>query len=267
MLKKCSFVLVFIITMPVYSSAEDAGISKLYDSAGVTGSILIQSLDGEIEYSNNLRNVDERYVPASTFKIPHTLIALEEGAIKDQIEVILWDGVTRGYAPWNKDQTLATAFAHSCVWCYQGFTKQISDSTYKQYLRAFDYGNRETGSNTSHFWLDGDVRISVRDQVSFLRKVYRGELLVKPKSIAILKDIMQVEQTPSYSLWAKTGWQGSHGWYVGYVEAGDKVWLFAHHVDIKSRSELVYRQKITLDALKLKGIIPELTASSAKHED
>lgn len=256
--------------MPVYSFAEDAkeaGISKLYDSVGVTGSILIQSLDGEVEYSNNLQSVNEPYVPASSFKIPHTLIALEEGIIKDQVEVIPWDGVTRGYAPWNKDQTLATAFAHSCVWCYQGFTKKIGDSTYKQYLAAFDYGNGKTGSNTPHFWMDGDVRISVREQVNFLRKVYRGELSVKPKNIEILKDIMQVEETPSYSLWAKTGWQGPHGWYVGYVETGDKVWLFANHVEIESMSDLGHRKKITLDALKLKGIIPELTANSAKHED
>lgn len=271
MLKKCSFVLIFILTIPVYSFSEDAentkesGISKLYDSAGVTGSILIQSLNGKTEYSNNLRSVDEPYVPASTFKIPHTLIALEEGVINDQFEVIAWDGVKREYAPWNNDQTLATAFAHSCVWCYQSFTKKISDSTYKQYLAAFGYGNGKTGSNTPHFWLDGDVRMSVRDQVNFLRKVYRGDLPVKPKNIAVLKDIMRVEETPNYTLWAKTGWQGPHGWYVGYVEIGDNVWLFANHVEITSRSDLPYRQKITLDALKLKGIIPESTASSAKH--
>ncbi len=265
MLKNSVVALIFVLIVPVYSSAEEPDISKLYDSAGVSGSILIQSLDGKIEYSSNLRNVDELYVPASTFKIPHTLIALEEGVIEGQHEVIPWDGVKRGYAPWNKDQTLATAFAHSCVWCFQRFTQKISDSTYKQYLAAFDYGNKKTGKNTPHFWLDGDVRISVRDQVNFLRKVYRGELPVKPKSIEILKGIMRVEETPSYTLWAKTGWQGPHGWYVGYVESGDKVWLFANHIDIKSRSDLVYRQKITLNALKVKGIIPESTASSVKH--
>ena len=61
---------------------------------------------------------EQGHIPASTFKIPNTLIALEEGVIKDQFEVIKWDGVVRQYAPWNADQTLATAFSRSCVWCY-----------------------------------------------------------------------------------------------------------------------------------------------------
>jgi len=38
-----------------------------------------------------------RILPASTFKIPNTLIALEEGVIKSDSEVIKWDGVLREF--------------------------------------------------------------------------------------------------------------------------------------------------------------------------
>ncbi|WP_412728023.1 penicillin-binding transpeptidase domain-containing protein [Arcobacter sp. 15-2] len=57
----------------------------------------------------------KRYIPASTFKIPNTLIALEERAIKDEYEIIKWDGKKRFYKPWNKNQNLQSAIAISCV--------------------------------------------------------------------------------------------------------------------------------------------------------
>lgn len=63
------------------------------------------------------------FSPASTFKIPNTLIALNEGVVtKDS--VIVWDKKIREYESWNKDQTLLTAFKSSCVWCYQEFASK-----------------------------------------------------------------------------------------------------------------------------------------------
>ena len=183
------------------------------------------------------------------------MIALEEGVIKDQFEIIKWDGVDRKYAAWNADQTLASAFARSCVWCYQRFANEIGDLRYKQYLDAFDYANKKTGMDVATFWLEGDLRVSPSDQINFLRKVYFEQLPIKHSNIKILKEIMLVEQTPAYKLRAKTGWKGQNGWYVGYVEVGDEVWFFANYLVIKDQSDLALRKKIAIDALKLKGII------------
>jgi beta-lactamase class D len=242
-----------IISSSAVANEED--ISKLYLAAGIEGTLLIQSLDGRIEYQHNASKIDESYIPASTFKIPNTLIALEEGAIKDQFETIRWDGVKRQYEPWNENQTLATAFSRSCVWCYQRFSIKIGDTKYKQYLRDFDYGNRQTGQNVSTFWLDGDLRVSVREQVNFLRKVYLEQLPIKPINNEILKDIMLSEETPRYKLRVKTGWKNQHGWYVGYIETEDNVWFFANHIEIKSSSDLELRKDLTMKSLKIKGII------------
>jgi len=41
-------------------------------------------------------------LPASTFKIPNTLIALEE-EIVDENTVLKWDGKKRAWKPWNQD--------------------------------------------------------------------------------------------------------------------------------------------------------------------
>ena len=47
--------------------------------------------------------------PASTFKIPNTLIALNEGTVNAN-SIILWDKTDKGMEPWNKNQTLESAF-------------------------------------------------------------------------------------------------------------------------------------------------------------
>ncbi len=254
MISKVIFSVILII-MSFSVAADDKDISQLYDDAKIDGTLLIQSFDGRIEYQHNTSKIDEGYIPASTFKIPNTLIALEEGVIKDQFEVIKWDGVERQFVPWNQDQTLATAFSRSCVWCYQRFSLKVGDTKYKQYLVDFDYGNRKTGSDVSTFWLDGQLRISVREQVNFLRKVYLEQLPIKHRNFQILKDIMLAEQKLEYKIWAKTGWQDEHGWYVGYIETHGKIWFFANHIEIKSSADLDFRKDLTLKSLKIKGII------------
>jgi beta-lactamase class D len=39
----------------------------------------------------------KRFPPASTFKIPNTLFALDAGAVSDEFEVCKWDGIERGF--------------------------------------------------------------------------------------------------------------------------------------------------------------------------
>lgn len=247
----CTIALLFSSTL----MAEDSDIEQLFKTEGVEGTLLIESLNGDIQYTNDSGKTEQAHIPASTFKIPNTLMALEEGVINDQFEIIAWDGVERQYAPWNADQTLVTAFARSCVWCYQRFAKQIGDTRYQHYLDVFDYGNKKTGLDVETFWLDGELRVSPREQINFLRNVYFELLPVKTRNIKILKEIMLVDETPTYTLRAKTGWKGENGWYVGYVEAACGVWFFAHHMIINDKRELPLRRKLVIDALARKGII------------
>ena len=71
--------------------AEENKIEALYKLNNINGSILIESVDGKVRYQHNVNN-KEIFIPASTFKIPNTLIILEEGLIKNQFEIIKWDG-------------------------------------------------------------------------------------------------------------------------------------------------------------------------------
>ena len=63
------------------------------------------------------------------------------------------------------------------------------------------------------------------------------------------------EKTNDYIIRAKTGWEGKYGWYVGYIETKDDVYFFATNINTKSKDDLAKRKKITLEALKIKGVI------------
>lgn len=240
-------------------NAEEVDLAKLFNERNVEGTIIISSLDGKTEYLHNKTRSEKRYLPASTFKIPNTLIALEEKAIANEKEIIKWDGKDKGWSPWNKNQSLETAFPISCIWFYQELAKRVGNSKYLSYLDKLHYGNKMTGPNLATFWLEGDLKISAREQIDILKKLYKDQLPFKDEHLKILKKIMVVDKTPEYTIRVKTGLamriKNQHGWYVGYVETSGKTWFFATNICIKRKSDSTYRKEITMEALKLEGII------------
>lgn len=239
--------------------AEDASIAKLFDDETIVGTMLIESLDGTKRYVYNNVRAMTPLLPASTFKIPNTLIALQEGVVSADSN-ISWDGVERTVRAWNQDQNLKSAFKSSCVWCYQLFARNIGIEKYNEYLKKLHYGNEKTGHNVERFWLDGELRISAYEQIAFLKKLYKNELPFLQEHIDLLKSIMIDEQGKDYTIRAKTGWAvpkdaEHHGWYVGYVESSKGVYFFATNLIIESADELPLRKLMTVQALKNKGIV------------
>ncbi len=239
--------------------AEDASIAKLFDDETIVGTMLIESLDGTKRYVYNNVRAMTPLLPASTFKIPNTLIALQEGVVSADSN-ISWDGVERTVRAWNQDQNLKSAFKSSCVWCYQLFARNIGIEKYNEYLKKLHYGNEKTGHNVERFWLDGELRISAYEQIAFLKKLYKNELPFLQEHIDLLKSIMIDEQGKNYIIRAKTGWAvpkdaEHHGWYVGYVESSKGVYFFATNLIIESADELPLRKLMTVQALKNKGIV------------
>lgn len=54
--------------------------------------MIIKIKNGTIATKKTQRN---ELFPASTFKIPNSLISIEEYAVKDENEVLKWDGVIK----------------------------------------------------------------------------------------------------------------------------------------------------------------------------
>lgn len=204
------------------------------------------------------------FIPASTFKVPHALIALETGVVADaDTEIIHWDGKVRSIAAWNKDHTLRSAMAVSAVPVYQQIARRIGAERMQKYLAAFRYGNQQIGAHIDRFWLDGPLQISVLEQIAFFDRLRRGDLPVSRRNLDIVRDIIPAEPISGGTIRSKSGAIGidgtegekaTLGWLAGYTERGDDPWVFAMNLDIKSSADLGRRMAIS------KAILAELGA-------
>jgi beta-lactamase class D len=232
--------------------------ARLFDEADATGSLLIVDGRGgaEIVHVHNRTRAERRHSPASTFKIPHSLFALDAGILRDEFQRIAWDGVQRGRAEWNADQTLRSAMRHSTLWVYERFASQLGDAREAAYMRKAAYGNAlATGGKP--FWVDGDLAISSFEQIAFLKRLYLNELPFKVEHQRLVKDVMVNEAGPDWILRAKTGWTGKIGWWVGWVEWPQGPVFFALNMDTPNRmADVPKRQSITRAALRGMGALP-----------
>jgi beta-lactamase class D OXA-2 len=197
-----------------------------------------------------------RFSPASTFKIPHTLFALDAGVVADEFQVFKWDGVERSFSGHNQDQDLRSAMRNSTLWVYQRFAKHIGEAKARSYLRDANYGNRDPSSGRGDYWVDGNLRISAVEQIAFLRRLFRNDLPFKVEHQRLVKDLMIKQATSDWILRAKTGWEGSHGWWIGWVESPQGPVFFALNMDTPRRLEdLPKREQIVRAVLRSMGLL------------
>jgi len=254
------FTLGLVALIACSKSTPPPDLEALFSQRNVKGTMILATLDGSQIFTAYSERAKQGLLPASTFKIPNTLIAFDEAVISSPDEIFKWDGKVRSVEAWNQDHSLRTAFPVSCVWFYQELARRIGNENYLKHLRQMHYGNMQTGPDVTRFWLDGDLRISAEEQIAFLKKLYKNELPYSIEDIQLVKDIMVVDQTDEYTMHAKTGWavrdDGEHLWYVGYVEQPEQVWFFATNLEISSNDQSQYHKEITREALKLTGVIP-----------
>ena len=185
----------------------------------------------------------QRYAPASTFKIPHALFALDTGAVRDEFQALRWDGTKRSYEAWNQDQDLRSSMRNSVVWVYQGIAKEVGESRARRYLKKTGYGNADPSGGVDGYWVDGNLRISAHEQISFLRHLYKNELPFRVEHQRLVKDIMVVEAGRDWILRAKTGWEGRMGWWVGWVEWPSGPVFFALNIDTPNRTDDLHKRE------------------------
>lgn len=236
---------------------ERPDFGKYFQQAGVKGTFLLYDLKKNQYLVYNAKRANTRYVPASTFKIFNSLVALKTGVVKDENEVIKWDGVKREIPEWNQDHTMKTAIKVSAVWFYQELARRIGEQRMQNYINLTNYGNRDIGGGIDQFWLTGDLRITPKEQIDFLVKLHNNNLPFSPRAIAIVKNIITTEETEDYVLRGKTGWEGKVGWYVGYLERGGNTYFFATQLDIAKAKDTKARIGITRSILKAMGLLPK----------
>ena len=183
-----------------------------------------------------------RFSPCSTFKIAHSLIALDTGVATDAHFRQEWDAKRYPREPWMsdglakswlKDHTLRTAFQNSAVWYYRELAKRIGKQRMQMYLDRFGYGNADISGGIDQFWLDKSLLISPEEQIQFLKAFYHNRFGLSDSAVLLVKDIMLIEQNAHHRLSAKTGTNlRGMGWVVGFVETGDNVYFFAYNAQL-----------------------------------
>jgi len=209
----------------------------------------------------NQERAKQRMSPASTFKIPHSLMALDAGVLKDEFQLFRWDGVERSFAGHNQDQNLRSAMRTSALWVYEIFAKQIGEKRAGEYLQKIGYGNANPSTDKGTYWVDGKLAISAEEQIAFLKKLYLNQLPFAKEHQLLVKDMMINEAGKEWILRAKTGWEGRFGWWVGYVELPTGPVFFALNIDTPERmADLYKREAIVRDILQSLGALPAATA-------
>jgi len=233
-------------------------VADVFASANIDGTLIVADANGKHLHVFNEDRSREQYSPASTFKIPYSLIALDAGVVTSKESAFTWDGSEKGREAWNKDQTLESAFRVSCVWCYQEIARDVGSDHYVSYLAGIDYGNQEIGDRVDLFWLTGVLKISAAEQIEFLSAMLNYDVPFRREYVDLVKEIMLVEKTAAYSLYAKSGWTGPGlhtGWFVGYVETEGDVLLFAMNMEMDKAELAGLRKGLTLRSLAALGIL------------
>jgi len=241
---------------------ERADLRAIIDSTGFSGTVLVYDAGRDRWLGVNADGADRRRLPASTFKILNSLIALETGVLRDEHTVIPWDHVTHRRKELNRDLELVDAFRLSALPHYREIARRIGPERMKDFVDRVGYGNRDLSGGIDSFWVNGGMRISPREQVVFLTRLLRGELPFSTRTMEMVRRIMVVEETPSYTLRAKTGWgilpQGHVGWWVGWVESGTSAYVFATVLEgpPETTSFGKARQHVTRAVLRALGALP-----------
>ncbi|MFK8012043.1 MAG: penicillin-binding transpeptidase domain-containing protein [Marinicellaceae bacterium] len=228
--------------------------------------VLKSESSGQYQFINQAQS-KQRFSPYSTFKIPNTLIAIELDLVKDLNQQLSFDKTKYTIQNWwpsnwyESPLKIKQAFEYSAVPIYRQIASDIGDNHMQKYVSQFNYGNADISSGLDTFWLGGSLQISPKEQVEFLQRLYNKKLHVSDRSLILLKEIMLVESTNNYKLYAKTGGGNlsngkAQGWYVGYVESSDGVFYFALHMQAKSFADLQSKRiNIAKKLLSKAGVI------------
>ena len=212
-----------------------------------------------------------RHSPASTFKIPLSLMGFDAGILKSPSDPV-WS-TEPGLAEWNETwigpKTPESWMRQSVVWYSQLLTRRLGAEKLKDYVHRFVYGNENLSGNPgkddglTNAWLSSSLQISPREQVDFLRKMLKGDLPVSLTAVDQTITLLKLPERPAgWDLYGKTGSgymptsagtldrSRPFGWFVGWAEKDGQTFVFVRYLsqDFASNESLGFvarRQTIT----------------------
>ncbi len=193
------------------------------------------------------------YTPQSTFKITLSLMGFEAGILINETSPSFpfKPEYSHNINVCKGDHNPKTWMRDSCVWFSQVLTKKLGMEKFQKYVNDFNYGNKNTTGGLTHSWLSSSLKITPAEQIQFIQNMIDNKLPISPKAIEMTKKILFIQElSGGWNLYGKTGngrYKGElqQGWFVGWIEKGDRKLVFAHHIadELKQSTYASFRSK------------------------
>ncbi|MCC5942246.1 MAG: class D beta-lactamase [Balneolaceae bacterium] len=228
--------IIFFLTLYATITFGQINYQTFFDNLGLDGSTTIYDYNNQEWIYTDRQDAKRATLPASTFKIPNSLFAIEYKVVQNEYEIFEWDGEPKKHLgnvvnAWNQDTDLKSAYKHSTIWFYEEVAKQIKRDHYKKTLNKIGYGNGNYDEKGVDFWNYGEFAVTPKNQIEFLIRLHENRLPFSTETVEKVKDLMITETSDSFIYRDKTGWTRKDGtdigWWVGYVETQDNVYFFA----------------------------------------
>lgn len=265
-MKKIFLIIMIFFLLVINLSAKDFIennlIKNIFKDNNINGTLVIYDLKNDTYIVHNKKRAEKQFYPASTFKIFNSLIGLETGAVSNVDEVFYkYNGETVFLETWAQDSNLRLAIKLSQVPAYKELAKRIGLESMKENIEKLNYGNKNIGNEVDSFWLHGPLKISAFEQVELLKLLAQKKLPYDTKNQEAVSDITILEKTKNYTLHGKTGWATQNikipvGWFIGWLETSDNIFVFATNIDnptvdiLSKREEIVKKSFQKLNILK-----------------
>jgi len=204
---------------------------------------------GDAPYVSDPEECGRATAPASTFKIPHALIALEAGVITPDT-IFKWDGTPRTNASWQRDHVLASAIKWSVLPYFQNTARQLGRERMQRGLETLRYSADTFERDVDTFWLNGDLVVTPIEQFALVERLVLGTLPISRAHMTTVMDAMRMPAgqvlmaagphpfalawPPQTIVRTKTGNTTVGGervsWLIGAVELRNTHYVFAARV-------------------------------------
>ena len=152
---------------------------------------------------------EQRLTPASTFKIPLSLMGYDAGYLTDEHHPALpyRESYAASDPSWKTTVDPSGWITQSVVWYSQQLTLWLGKERLQRYVTRFNYGNHDLSGNPgmndglTQAWLDSSLQISPLEQIAFLEKTVNRQLGVSTRAYDMTARITEVGKLP-------------HGWDV-----------------------------------------------------
>src|SRR5262245_60185321 len=153
--------------------------------------VIIGPRDGGSPSISDAKECALASAPASTFKIPHALIALQTGVIAADTEVP-WDGTKYDSPLWQRPHTVTSAIQWSALPFFQRTAGLIGRDRMRQGLKDLAYAADDVEGEIRTFWLTGDLAVTPLEQYAFLQRFFAGRLSVDAAHVATVRQALEM---------------------------------------------------------------------------